>query len=166
MREGEDERPLTDAEYWILLSLDDAALLPELLTPIVARVTRRSRLPWRRWEEREIRPELAVDDAAAALANLVAAALVEVRQVRRDELDEAEQVPIELPDGQTVIGSPHPFDAGRALTHDEVLRVVGEERNWRYAADTGSEFEYWAAITEAGEAAYGESRDVRERPTS
>jgi hypothetical protein len=156
-----EDRPLTDAEYWILLSLDDAALLPELLSPIVERMTRRSRLPWRRWEDQEIRPKLSVDDAATAVANLVAASLVEVRQVRRDALDEAEQVPIELLDGQSIMGWPHPFGLGRALRHEDVLRVVTDERNWRYAAETDSEFEYWVGITEAGEAAYRRSGDQR-----
>jgi hypothetical protein len=165
MPEGEDKR-LTDAEYWILVSLDDAAMLPELLNPIVWITPRRSRRPWRRWEEQEIRPELAVEDAAAALATLVAAALVEVRQVRRHESNEVEQVPVELLDGKTVMGSPHPFDTGRALAHDDVLRVVSDERNWRYPAETDSESQYWIAITDAGEAAYRQSRDGRERSTS
>jgi hypothetical protein len=161
MSEGE-VGAITAAEYWILLSLDDAALLPELLHPIAESVARRSRLPWRRTEVREIRPELSVDAAATALATLVAANFVEVREVHHDGLDDAEQVPVDVL-GQTVMGWPHPFDLGRALQHDEVLRVVSEERNWRYSAKTASDFEYWVAITEAGEAAYRECRDRRER---
>ena len=160
---GSDDKRLTDAEYWILLSLDDAEPLPDLVSRIVE-VKPRSRIPWRRWEAREIRPTLGVDDASVALADLVAAALVEVRQVRRDELDNPEQVPVELGDGRTVMGSPHPFDLGRALSHDDVLTVVGEPRNWHRS--TENEFEYWVATTEAGEAAYRESHDQRERSTS
>jgi hypothetical protein len=161
---GRDNNRLTDVAYWILVSLDDAALLPELLSPIFQGVERRSRLPWRRLEEREIRPKLTVDQVSAALPGLVGAGLVELREVRLGAVDAEEEKPVEFPGGLTLMVRPHPYHLGRALTNDEVLAVVGDPRSWEYPSETDLQFEYWAAISDAGEAAYQRSRDQREPP--
>ena len=144
---GNDANRLTDVEYWVLLSLDDAAPLPELLRSIFQGAERSSRIPWRQSEEREIRPELTVDQVSAALPGLVGAGLVEVRPVRLGEVDNSDE-------------------GRRALAKDEVLAVVDDPSSWQLPAGIQAEYEYWAEITEAGEEAYRRSRDQRERSTS
>jgi hypothetical protein len=144
---------LTDAEYWVLLSLDDASLLAELLLPIV-QVERRGSLVRRRWRERELRPKLEIAQAAGALACLVANGLVEVREVRERDERHHDLEALRLGSGPPLMVEPHPFDRGRPLATEEFRRAVGDPLNWRYPAEADAEFTYWAAITAPGEAAY------------
>jgi len=74
---------LTDAEFWLLLSLDAESAVWELLMPIT-RIEGRQR--------RQIRPSLEIPEAAEALASLAARGFVEVR-VRPEGVDDWDEWP-------------------------------------------------------------------------
>lgn len=124
---------LTDAEFWILLSLDAEQGLFELLMPIVQVEGRR---------QRQIRPELTVTDAAQALVTLVARGFVEIR---------ASQVFYDWEAGRVVTADEVQAAAGDPLT----WRVPSEVPEGRET--------YWAVITAEGEAAYGAGSEARRR---
>jgi hypothetical protein len=90
------EQALTDAEFWILLSLDAESPFSELLKPIVRHED---------GESREIRPALAVADAQQALTRLVAGGLVEVLAVTENDRNEwptvADDVALAIVDDRT-----------------------------------------------------------------
>jgi hypothetical protein len=162
---------LTDAEFWVLETLEDASSLPELLMPFFHLEERQSRLPWRRWQRREIRGALELRDAAEALTSLLIRGLVEIREVDERLIRPHERRPVHAkPDASPeewvkaiLVGAePHPFATGRPLTADEVDDAIRDPENWKPPAETRRDVTYWVDMTEAGERAYADSRIHRE----
>jgi hypothetical protein len=124
---------LTDAEFFLLVTLDAERFLCELLQPIVRHEGRR---------QFPVRPSLPMSDAAEALVSLVARGLAEV---------------VATPPGVSDIA------AGRVSSIDEVRAVVADPANWNTFAEVPmSECEVYQAVpTPAAEAAYAVARGSR-----
>ena len=90
-------RELTDAELWVLLSLDAESYLHELLMPI-DRIEGRQR--------RRDRPSLEIAEAAAALASLAERGFVEIRMTAQHDYDWDRAQPVAIRDVRGVVGDP------------------------------------------------------------
>lgn len=125
---------LSDAEFWILLSLDAAHRLPELLSSIVVHD---------RDSKREIRPRIDAEAASAAMDGLVQRGAAEISDRPRDALD---------------------VDVGPPFTTEVARSVLRSPASWRYPDEEGRKPNYWAAITPAGEEAYVRAELMRRSP--